>query len=98
LTDPSYAGRSSPSRFPHIGNVGTNEEDIEALNMAATPGARGVSSCAPPSRSLRTYRATAHLDSWLSAAASSASRHRTHACAHALIRQKAFECGGRRMR
>ena len=28
--------------FPHIGNVGTNEEDIETVNMAATPGARGV--------------------------------------------------------
>ena len=28
--------------FPHIGNVGTNEEDIETVNLAATPGARGV--------------------------------------------------------
>src|SRR5262249_43175763 len=42
----------------------TNEEDIETVNLAATPGARGVI--------LRTsiteasnYRATRHLDQWL---------------------------------
>ena len=57
-------GRSSPSRFPHIGNVGTNEEDIETVNLAATPGARGVilhSAITAPSN----YRATRHLDPWL---------------------------------
>jgi carbamoyl-phosphate synthase small subunit len=32
MTDPSYARRSSPSPFPHIGNVGANAEDIEAIN------------------------------------------------------------------
>src|SRR6266852_2186026 len=42
LTDPSYAGQLITFTFPHIGNVGTNEEDIETVNMAATPGARGV--------------------------------------------------------
>ncbi len=42
LTDPSYAGQIITFTFPHIGNVGTNEEDIETVNMAATPGARGV--------------------------------------------------------
>ena len=41
LTDPSYAGQIITFTFPHIGNVGTNEEDIETVNMAATPGARG---------------------------------------------------------
>ena len=40
LTDPSYAGQIITFTFPHIGNVGTNEEDIETVNMAATPGAR----------------------------------------------------------
>src|SRR4029078_4721943 len=66
LTDPSYAGQIITFTFPHIGNVGTNEEDIETVNMAATPGARGVI--------LRTditdysnYRATRHLDRWLKA-------------------------------
>src|SRR5205809_1077964 len=42
LTDPSYAGQLITFTFPHIGNVGTNDEDIEPVNMAATPGARGV--------------------------------------------------------
>src|SRR5260370_9227992 len=42
LTDPSYAGQIITFTFPHIGNVGTNDEDIETVNMAATPGARGA--------------------------------------------------------
>jgi carbamoylphosphate synthase small subunit len=42
LTDPSYAGQIITFTFPHIGNVGTNDEDIETVNMAATPGVRGV--------------------------------------------------------
>ncbi|MBI5111033.1 glutamine-hydrolyzing carbamoyl-phosphate synthase small subunit [Rhodoplanes serenus] len=66
LTDPSYAGQIITFTFPHIGNVGTNEEDIETLNMAATPGACGVilhSAVTSPSN----YRATRHLDQWLKA-------------------------------
>jgi carbamoyl-phosphate synthase small subunit len=66
LTDPSYAGQIITFTFPHIGNVGTNEEDIETVNMAATPGARGVilhSAITNPSN----YRATRHLDQWLRA-------------------------------
>src|SRR5579863_7717568 len=42
LTDPSYAGQIITFTFPHVGNVGTNDEDIETGNIAATPGARGV--------------------------------------------------------
>jgi carbamoyl-phosphate synthase small subunit len=30
LTDPSYAGQIIAFTFPHIGNVGTNDEDIES--------------------------------------------------------------------
>ena len=30
LTDPSYAGQIITFTFPHIGNVGTNGEDIES--------------------------------------------------------------------
>src|SRR5690242_9222925 len=66
LTDPSYAGQIITFTFPHIGNVGTNEEDIETVSMAATPGARGVivhSDITNPSN----YRATRHLDAWLKA-------------------------------
>jgi carbamoyl-phosphate synthase small subunit len=64
LTDPSYAGQIITFTFPHIGNVGTNEEDIETVNLAATPGARGVilrAAITAPSN----YRATRHLDQWL---------------------------------
>src|SRR6185312_8731245 len=38
ITDPSYAGQIITFTFPHIGNVGTNAEDIESIN----PAARGV--------------------------------------------------------
>jgi carbamoyl-phosphate synthase small subunit len=64
LTDPSYAGQIITFTFPHIGNVGTNEEDIETVNLAATPGARGAilrTTISAPSN----YRATRHLDQWL---------------------------------
>jgi carbamoyl-phosphate synthase small subunit len=60
LTDPSYAGQLITFTFPHIGNVGTNDEDLEAT----TCWARGVVLRAPitdPSN----YRAVAHLDRWL---------------------------------
>jgi len=66
LTDPSYAGQIITFTFPHIGNVGTNEEDIETVSMAATPGARGAvlhTAITAPSN----YRATRHLDQWLKA-------------------------------
>lgn len=66
LTDPSYAGQIVTFTFPHIGNVGTNDEDIETVNMAAAPGARGVvlhSAITDPSN----YRSTRHLDAWLKA-------------------------------
>jgi carbamoyl-phosphate synthase small subunit len=66
LTDPSYAGQIITFTFPHIGNVGTNEDDIETVNMAAATGARGVilhSAITPASN----YRATRNLNDWLRA-------------------------------
>jgi carbamoyl-phosphate synthase small subunit len=30
LTDPSYAGQIITFTFPHIGNVGTDDEDVES--------------------------------------------------------------------
>jgi len=66
LTDPSYAGQIITFTFPHIGNVGTNEEDIETVNMAATPGARGVI-LHTGITAASSYRATRHLDDWLKA-------------------------------
>jgi carbamoyl-phosphate synthase small subunit len=38
LSDPSYAGQIITFTFPHIGNVGTNVEDVETV----TPFARGL--------------------------------------------------------
>src|SRR5512147_2196727 len=66
LTDPSYAGQIITFTFPHIGNVGVNDEDIETVNLAATPGARGVilhTDITTPSN----YRATKNLNDWLRA-------------------------------
>ena len=60
LTDPSYAGQVITFTFPHIGNIGTNEEDIESL----TPAASGLilrEAITEPS----SFRATAHLNAWM---------------------------------
>jgi carbamoyl-phosphate synthase small subunit len=64
LTDPSYAGQIVTFTFPHIGNIGTNGEDIEDLNPAARAGAVGAvfkADVTDPSN----YRAGAGLDEWL---------------------------------
>jgi len=64
LTDPSYAGQIVTFTFPHIGNVGTNGEDIEDLTPANRAGAVGAvfkADVTDPSN----YRAAAHLDEWL---------------------------------
>ena len=66
LTDPSYAGQIITFTFPHIGNVGANDEDIETSNLASSPGARGAvlrAGITEPS----SYRAARHLNDWLSA-------------------------------
>jgi carbamoyl-phosphate synthase small subunit len=60
LTDPSYAGQIIAFTFPHIGNVGTNREDVET----ATPVARGLV-LRTPITGPANYRATQSLDAWL---------------------------------
>ena len=60
LSDPSYAGQLITFTFPHIGNVGANDEDIEA----ATCHARGLVLRAPITDPAN-YRALIDLDSWL---------------------------------
>jgi carbamoyl-phosphate synthase small subunit len=60
LTDPSYAGQIITFTFPHIGNVGVNDEDIETRGTAA----RGLvlkADITDPS----SWRALGHLDEWL---------------------------------
>ncbi len=62
LTDPSYAGQIITFTFPHIGNVGTNNDDLEAGSVAA----RGLviqQDITEPSN----WRSAQHLDAWLKA-------------------------------
>jgi carbamoyl-phosphate synthase small subunit len=66
ITDPSYAGQIIIFTFPHIGNIGTNDEDIETVNMAAASDVRGVvlgAAVTDPS----SWRSAKHLDQWLKA-------------------------------
>jgi carbamoyl-phosphate synthase small subunit len=64
LTDPSYAGQIVTFTFPHIGNVGTNDEDSETVRVAAESGVRGVVVHAPITGPAN-FRSTRHLDHWL---------------------------------
>ncbi|MCM8729997.1 glutamine-hydrolyzing carbamoyl-phosphate synthase small subunit [Hephaestia sp. GCM10023244] len=62
MTDPSYAGQIVTFTFPHIGNVGTNAEDIEAdsphaLGMIVREDVTGPSN----------FRSVQPLDSWMKA-------------------------------
>ena len=66
LTDPSYLGQIVTFTFPHIGNIGANDEDIEDLTPAARHGAVGTifkADITDPSN----YRSAKHLDAWLKA-------------------------------
>lgn len=60
LTDPSYARQIITFTFPHIGNVGTNAEDIETLEPASC-GLVLREKITDPSN----WRSTKHLDAWL---------------------------------
>ncbi|WP_440678577.1 glutamine-hydrolyzing carbamoyl-phosphate synthase small subunit [Candidatus Pelagibacter sp. HIMB1611] len=60
ISDPSYAGQIINFTFPHIGNVGTNKEDIES-DKIWTKGVIFNSEITDPSN----YRAFLHLDAWL---------------------------------
>jgi carbamoyl-phosphate synthase small subunit len=60
LSDPSYAGQIVCFTFPHIGIVGTNDEDLETIN----PAVRGLvvrADATHPSN----WRSLAVLDTWL---------------------------------
>ena len=60
ISDPSYAGQIINFTFPHIGNVGTNNEDHES-DKIWTRGVIFNSEISNPSN----YRALKHLDIWL---------------------------------
>ncbi|MGB0343622.1 MAG: glutamine-hydrolyzing carbamoyl-phosphate synthase small subunit [Parvibaculales bacterium] len=64
LTDPSYAGQIVTFTFPHIGNIGVNEDDIETSNADKAIAAAGLiirEKITDPAN----YRAQAHLQEWL---------------------------------
>jgi len=64
LTDPSYMAQIVAFTFPHVGNVGTNVEDIEQISGAAETAARGAvfrDLPTPPAN----WRAEADLATWM---------------------------------
>ena len=62
MTDPSYAGQIINFTFPHIGNVGTNDEDVEADNPYAL-GCIVRQDVTAPSN----FRNVAPFDAWMAA-------------------------------
>jgi carbamoyl-phosphate synthase small subunit len=62
LTDPSFAGQIITFTFPHVGNVGTNAQDIEATTIAAR-GLVVAQDITEPSN----WRSTQRLEAWLRA-------------------------------
>ncbi len=62
MTDPSYAGQILNFTFPHIGNVGANIEDHEAVNAHAL-GCVTAQDVTNPSN----FRSTQHFDAWMKA-------------------------------
>ena len=60
ISDPSYAGQIINFTFPHIGNVGTNNEDLES-DKIWTRGVIFNSEITSPSN----YRSLKNLDEWL---------------------------------
>jgi carbamoyl-phosphate synthase small subunit len=64
LTDPSYMAQIVTFTFPHIGNVGTNLEDIEQMSGSAATAARGAifrDAPTPPAN----WRSDVDLPTWM---------------------------------
>jgi carbamoyl-phosphate synthase small subunit len=62
ISDPSYAGQIITFTFPHIGNVGSNQDDIESAN----PHALGCVVREPVTPSA-SFRSTRNFDDWMRA-------------------------------
>jgi carbamoyl-phosphate synthase small subunit len=60
ISDPSYAGQIINFTFPHVGNVGTNKEDLES-DKVWTKGVIFNSEITSPSN----YRSLLNLNMWL---------------------------------
>ena len=64
LTDPSYMAQIVAFTFPHIGNVGTNLEDVEQISGASETAARGAIFRDAPTDPAN-WRANSDLDGWM---------------------------------
>jgi carbamoyl-phosphate synthase small subunit len=64
LTDPSYMAQIVAFTFPHIGNVGTNVDDLEQISGAAETAARGAIFRDAPTAPAN-WRADSDLGGWL---------------------------------
>lgn len=64
LTDPSYMAQIVAFTFPHMGNVGTNVEDVEQMSGAAETSARGAIFRDVPTAPAN-WRADSDLASWM---------------------------------
>ncbi len=64
LTDPSYMAQIVAFTFPHIGNTGTNAEDLEQIGGGAETAARGAIFRDTPTDPAN-WRADSDLDGWM---------------------------------
>ncbi len=64
LTDPSYMSQIVAFTFPHIGNVGTNSEDIEQIGGSSDTSARGAIFRDAPTDPAN-WRSNATLTAWM---------------------------------
>ncbi|WP_296814407.1 glutamine-hydrolyzing carbamoyl-phosphate synthase small subunit [Brevundimonas sp.] len=64
LTDPSYMSQILAFTFPHVGNTGTNVEDIEQIGGGSDTSARGAIFRDVPTDPAN-WRADSDLDAWM---------------------------------
>jgi carbamoyl-phosphate synthase small subunit len=64
LTDPSYMSQILAFTFPHVGNTGTNVEDIEQMGGGSDTSARGAVFRDLPTGPAN-WRSDASLDAWM---------------------------------
>ena len=64
LTDPSYMSQILAFTFPHVGNVGTNVEDIEQMGGGSDTSARGAIFRDVPTDPAN-WRSDAGFDDWM---------------------------------
>ena len=64
LTDPSYMAQIIAFTFPHMGNTGTNSEDLEQISGASETAARGAIFRDAPTDPAN-WRSNATLNDWM---------------------------------